>query len=456
MVLLLTLTYCGLVWLIFYKLQLLKFTKGRKIAVVAIGVVGLLYLVIALGRYMPSMSGAAFVQNQTVEIRADVSGRVTQVWITKPQDVKQGDPLFQVDPDTYRYRLEQAEAALAQAKQDVEELKAAHDAAVAAVEKVRADLEVLKATMAVDQANVAAAEADVKAAQSGQKAAEADVANAAVDVRIGKEQYQRTQELVRRKAATQSDLDADTRRIESAEAALQKTQALEVQARDNVAAAEAQLRSLTEVARKDRLRQATLQAQLAQAQAGERQAQAALDSTVDGEHTLVRRARGDYELAKWDYDHTTVHAPMDGTILNPQLRVGTVVKGLDKVMTFVSRDQWIITQVPQSAADLVRKGNPAELAFPLYPGRIFHAEVAYVAWGSGEAQVTPTGQLPDLSTLRAAGTNVVILRATDPVEGRPLRFGAGGTGAIYTDNASVLHIVRKVILRIESWLNYLG
>ena len=88
MLLLLTLTYCGLVWLIFYKLELLAFTKPRKIAVVVLGLAGLLYLLIALGRYMPSMSGAAFVQNPVVEVRTDVGGRVVKVWVTEARNVK--------------------------------------------------------------------------------------------------------------------------------------------------------------------------------------------------------------------------------------------------------------------------------------------------------------------------------------------------------------------------------
>ena len=49
MLLLLTLTYCGLIWLIFYKLQLLKFTKGRKIAVVAIGTIDNIAITSAFG-----------------------------------------------------------------------------------------------------------------------------------------------------------------------------------------------------------------------------------------------------------------------------------------------------------------------------------------------------------------------------------------------------------------------
>jgi hypothetical protein len=50
----------------------------------------------------------------------------------------------------------------------------------------------------------------------------------------------------------------------------------------------------------------------------------------------------------------------------------------------------------------------------------------------------------------------VVIEPDDPPADRPLRFGAAGTAAVYTDNAKVFHIIRKVVLRIESWTNYLG
>ena len=46
--------------------------------------------------------------------------------------------------------------------------------------------------------------------------------------------------------------------------------------------------------------------------------------------------------------------------------------------------------------------------------------------------------------------------ATGGPEDSPLRFGASGTAAVYTENAKVFHIIRKVILRLESLLNYLN
>lgn len=33
--------------------------------------------------------------------------------------------------------------------------------------------------------------------------------------------------------------------------------------------------------------------------------------------------------------------------------------------------------------------------------------------------------------------------------------GAFGTGAIYTDSVKITHIIRKVMIRMTAWLNYI-
>ena len=33
--------------------------------------------------------------------------------------------------------------------------------------------------------------------------------------------------------------------------------------------------------------------------------------------------------------------------------------------------------------------------------------------------------------------------------------GAVGTGAVYTDAAKATHVIRKVMIRMQAWLNYL-
>jgi multidrug resistance efflux pump len=63
------------------------------------------------------------VRAETVEIASDVSGRVTDLRVIDNQVVHKGDILFIVDPDSYRFALAEAEAAVQSSKVDLENKK---------------------------------------------------------------------------------------------------------------------------------------------------------------------------------------------------------------------------------------------------------------------------------------------------------------------------------------------
>jgi hypothetical protein len=50
----------------------------------------------------------------------------------------------------------------------------------------------------------------------------------------------------------------------------------------------------------------------------------------------------------------------------------------------------------------------------------------------------------------------VILKLDDKASTlQSLPGGAMGTAAIYTDNVKATHIIRKVMMRMQSWINYI-
>lgn len=57
-----------------------------------------------------------FKAPQSVELRARVTGQVTQVLFRDGQDVQEGEPLFVIDPQPYKAELDQARAAVASAE----------------------------------------------------------------------------------------------------------------------------------------------------------------------------------------------------------------------------------------------------------------------------------------------------------------------------------------------------
>ena len=73
----------------------------------------------------------AYVQQVKVSLSADVAGRVTEVDVAENQQVKAGAVLFRLDPEPYRIALDQADAALATAKVNVEQLRVGYATAQA-------------------------------------------------------------------------------------------------------------------------------------------------------------------------------------------------------------------------------------------------------------------------------------------------------------------------------------
>jgi membrane fusion protein (multidrug efflux system) len=85
-----------------------------------VAVVGLTFY-LSGGRYVSTDN--AYVGAQKVLITPSVSGTIKQVAVKEGQRVNAGDELFQIDPDTYRLVLQQAEARLESTKTDYANLR---------------------------------------------------------------------------------------------------------------------------------------------------------------------------------------------------------------------------------------------------------------------------------------------------------------------------------------------
>ncbi len=109
-----------------------KRRAGRLLLMVALPaalIVGGSYVWVTGGRYQATEN--ANLQQAKVSIASDTAGRIVQVAIADNQPVKQGDVLFAIDPEPYRIALAQADAAVAGARLDVEQLRATYSQATA-------------------------------------------------------------------------------------------------------------------------------------------------------------------------------------------------------------------------------------------------------------------------------------------------------------------------------------
>ncbi len=164
------------------------------------------------------------------------------------------------------------------------------------------------------------------------------------------------------------------------------------------------------------------------------------------------------EKARFNLEQTVVRAPANGYVTNVSLRVGARVAAfpIASVMAFVETGEPILAmQVFQKDLRYIEPGQPAEIAFKMFPGSVYNARVLRVMPASALGMQAPSG-------FAAAPSQVVhapmwVRLELDDASLLPdLRTGATGTGAIYTDKGVPTQIIRRVMVRMDAIINYLS
>jgi multidrug resistance efflux pump len=211
---------------------------------------------------------------------------------------------------------------------------------------------------------------------------------------------------------------------------------------------------------------ASLRSELASTTAQMAQVQQKMSArTRDGQLSEIAQARAAVQQlqaqivqARWMLEQTTVYAPADGSVINLQLREGSYAAQLPMVpvMSFVEKEQWVLAMFAQNELANVAPGNEAEIALKTYPNRIIKCAVDSVVWASGTGQMPISGVVPQSGAGPIPlGRIAVRLRPTGRDKDVFISMGAQGQGAIYTEHGKLIHIVRKVILRVGSKLDWL-
>jgi multidrug resistance efflux pump len=195
-----------------------------------------------------------------------------------------------------------------------------------------------------------------------------------------------------------------------------------------------------------------------QARASLGQIQQKLNATFKGEVSQVAQVRAQLENARWNLDQTTTRSPCDCYVVNLQLRPGGFVAGLpvNPVMTLIEAGGQVVAFYNQNELHQVAAGNEVEFALKTMPGQIVKGKVDSVVWAQGQGQLQPSGSIPMTGlTAMPPGRYAVKFNISERDRELFLAAGAAGDAAIYTEHLHAVHIIRKVILRVGSYLNYL-
>jgi multidrug resistance efflux pump len=432
MIAMLSALYGGLIYLIFFKLKLVKPSAKSYTIAVLIGVIIIGWILLAMNLYQP-YSTQAVVTQYVVQIAPQVGGEVIEVAATTNTPVEKGDLMFRINPEPYQATVDQLEASLVAAEQGALALED--------------DLIQARAGVANAEATLVSAQQQVTSLDASLDAAVAAVAQTEAQVSLGKLEYERVADAQEQDpgAVSATIVDSARQNYLALEQALQQAIAQQVSAQAAV----------DSVVDGENTIVAQAEAQLRQARATESKARLALESVIDGENTSVAQIRAQLRQARLNLSWATVTAPADGFVTNLQLREGSVVRAGAAVMSFVdTTERYLIVPLAQNVVRHVAPGNEVEVALRLYPGRIFNGSVQSVALASGEGQGSPSGSLPSVQMVRP-GTmfSVRVLLEDFPAE-LELPIGAGGAAAVFSEGGKPLRIIRKVIIRMYTWLNY--
>jgi multidrug resistance efflux pump len=198
-----------------------------------------------------------------------------------------------------------------------------------------------------------------------------------------------------------------------------------------------------------------------EAAAKRKQAEVAVDSEIGGESTVIAKARADLESAQYNLDQTIVRAPTDGYVIQQTLRPGMRAASLPlrPVMIFVhDEDHYYVGWFRQNSLLRLEVGYEAEVAFDGLPGKVFAGEVAKVLPVLSEGQVQASGEMINFTRAPRPGRIPVLIHITDPKYKQYIDKVPGGAyaqTAIYSEHFHHVAIMRKILLRMSAWMNYL-
>jgi len=268
------------------------------------------------------------------------------------------------------------------------------------------------------QASLAEAEQNVKQLKASLDQATAGAERAAAQFELAQQNYDRQAELFEKKVIAQATFDTFGRNLETAR------------------------QSLTG------------------ARAEEERARLAYTSNIDGTNTTVARLIAELADAQYDLDQTVTRAPGPGFVTQMALRPGVyaVPVPLRPAMVFVNtdeKDQVLGAAFQQNTLQRVKTGDEAEIAFDAVPGRVFKGKVRLVLDAIAAGQLAATGTLMDFGARTEGGRALAIIDLKDDISGYQIPLGAAAQVAIYTEHWHHVSMIRKILLRMRSWQNYI-
>lgn len=196
------------------------------------------------------------------------------------------------------------------------------------------------------------------------------------------------------------------------------------------------------------------EATLAAAQAKLRDAESQLISQAGAK---VAQLQAELAQAKFNLDSTVVRAPTDGMVTQLLLRPGMMAASLPlrPVAVFVhANENVLVAAFWQNSLQRIKVGDEAEVIYSAVPGKVFKGKVAQIMPVLAQGQLIASGGLLSVEQVPNMGRVPVVIELDESLRDYQLPAGVIGKAAIYTEHAHHVAVMRKILLRMVSWQNY--
>lgn len=314
----------------------------------------------------------AYVTGYIHPVSSRITGTVTQVNVNDNQEVQQGQLLVELDPKDYQVVVEQAQAALENARQQASAAQAtinlASQTAQANTTEAQGAVGQAIASIASSQAAVNQAQAAITAAQDQHTKAQAQEANAKIT-------YQRYEQLYQTGAIPKQQRD-------DALTAYQVAQAETQTAQQGIVDAKAKYQSAIDGIDQARANLVDSQGKVQQAQASGQQTEVSRRQ-YEAAQAQIATAAAHLKQAQLNLSYTLIKAPVAGRIGNKTVQVGQRIQPEQPLLAVVSDANWIVANFNETQVGKMQPGEAVDIHVDAFPVQTFKGVVNSLSPASG-------------------------------------------------------------------------
>jgi len=384
-----------------------------------------------------TIEASGTIEAEEVVVSPEFSGQVEAVLVERGDQVEAGEVVLHLDTALLDAQIGEAEAALLAARANLARIEAGSRPGEIQI----AEAQVQQAMAARDGAERAWLDAvalrnDPQQLNDQIDQARTQVAQAEHQVDQARAQLQKA--IIERNAYAGAGDDQSKSRYAALDQQVRASGSAVRVAEEGLEGARAQLNLLLEIRENPISLDAQVnkaEGQYDQAVAGVEAAQAGLDAflakpteeEIAVARAQVSQAEAALGLLNVQREKMTLRSPLSGLVSNLSVHIGETVSAGATLMTIANLDQVELTlYIPENRYGRIQLGQQAEVQVDSFPGRVYHAQVVYIA---SEAQFTPR----NVQTKEERVNTVFAVKVTIPNPDHDLKPGMPADATIVVE-----------------------